>query len=303
MFDRFPARVITRASDLDFRPVDAPAREEPRRVLMASPTYYDVEYVINPHMEGNVGRVDRLLARQQWAALRAVYEGLGYPVEVIAGAPLLPDMVFTANQSFPARLPDGGRVVVLSIMRSARRQAEVPWFEAWYRGQGFQVARLDEFRISEFEGGGDALWHPGRGVIYGGHGFRSSIDAYGALSGLLGVPVLALRLNDPRFYHLDTCLAPLDVSTALFVEEAFDAEGRDLLAACFDRLIPVPIQEAERGLAANGHCPDGRHFVVQAGSVVTRERVQRAGFEVLEVDTSEFLKSGGSVYCLKTMTD
>lgn len=303
VFDRFPSRVVSRPDELALDPRREPARPEPRRVLMAAPTYFDVEYVINPHMEGNVGRVDRLRARRQWAELRRAYEGLGYRVEVLPGAPLLPDLVFTANQSFPSRLPDGTPVVVMSVMHSARRQGEVPLVEAWYAQQGFVVVRLDDTRIADFEGMGDALWHPGHRLLYGGHGFRSSLDAYHALSGMLGVPVVALRLTDDRFYHLDTCLSPLDSSTALYVEEAFDADGLALLRACFPRLLRVPLAEASDLLACNGHCPDGRHFLVQSGSTATISRVREAGFSVIELDTSEYLKSGGSVFCLKMMVD
>jgi len=61
------------------------------------------------------------------------------------------------------------------------------------------------------------------------------------------------------------------------------------------------MDEAAGLLACNGHCPDGEHFLVQRGARVTNQRVQEAGFSVIELDTSEFLKSGGSVFCMKLM--
>jgi len=296
-----PPRVATRLADLHSRPPDTPVRPEPTRVLMASPAYFDVEYVINPHMEGNVGRVDRRLARRQWDGVKAAYEEAGLRVEVIPGAPLLPDMVFTANQSFPMVREDGSRAVVLSVMHSARRQAEVLHFEAWYHARGFGIVHLDDREIADFEGMGDALWHPGRRFLYGGYGFRSSLPAYDALSSLTGAAVAAVRLLDPRFYHLDTCLAPLTERAALYVEEAFDADGLALLRGCFPELLRVPLAEAERGLACNGHSPDGRRFIVQSGNPETAATARAAGLDVVEVDTSEYLKSGGSVFCMKMM--
>ena len=58
---------------------------------------------------------------------------------------------------------------------------------------------------------------------------------------------------------------------------------------------------AEHFLACNGHSPDGRHFIVQRGANKTIALVQSLGLTVIEVDTSEFIKSGGSVYCMKLM--
>ena len=112
---------------------------------------------------------------------------------------------------------------------------------------------------------------------------------------------LTLELVDDRFYHLDTCLQLVDEQTALFVPSAFTAEGVRLLEKAFPRLVEVPEDEALHGLACNGHCPDGTHFIVHRGATKTLAEVRRLGLTPIEVDTSEFLKSGGSVYCMKLM--
>lgn len=262
----------------------------PRRVLVADPTHYDVQWVINPHMEGHVGGVDRALARAQWEALLAVWRRLGLEVHVVPSVPGLHDLVFAANQSFPS--PE--RKVVLSRMATPERAPEVALFEAWYRHQGYTVVHATH----TFEGMGDALWVPGRRLVVAGHGFRTSPEALDALSAALDVPIVRVALPDARFYHLDTALQPLDAHTALVVPEALDQGGLAALGAVFDRLIPVPVDEALR-LSCNGWCPDGRHYVVQRGCPGTNAAVRAAGFDVIEVDTSEFLKSGGSVFCTR----
>ncbi len=38
------------------------------RFLMCSPDHYDVDYVINPWMEGNIHKSSQEKARQQWQA-------------------------------------------------------------------------------------------------------------------------------------------------------------------------------------------------------------------------------------------
>jgi N-dimethylarginine dimethylaminohydrolase len=267
---------------------------------MADPAYFDVVYVINPHMAGNVGNVDRALARRQWTQVRDAYASVGFPVELIEGVEGLPDLVFMANQSFPGQLPDGRWAAVLSYMHSAERRPEVEVVAEWYRGRGALIFHLSDPTLP-FEGMGDVAWVPGRRAIVGGHGFRTDPRAYPELASIFDVPVLSVKLVDDRFYHLDTCLQLIDDQTALYVPGAFDAEGLALLRRAFPRLVEIPEAEAAGGLACNGHCPDGQHFIVHRGAPKTLAAVRALGLTPIEVDTGEFLKSGGSVYCMKLM--
>ena len=270
------------------------------RLLMASPEFFDVEYVINPHMAGNVGNVDRLLARQQWRALLHAYQAIGIAIDVLPGEPFLPDYVFTANQCLP--VPPGlladGPGAVLSIMASALRQAEIAPYRTALTGRGLHVESLDAFAVRSFEGTGDASWHPERALLLGGVGPRTSIAAYERISAWLGVPVVILDLGDPRFYHLDTCLCPIDARRALYFPDAFTAAGQALIQAVYPAAIPVSEVEA-MNMACNAHSPDGHHVILQAGSPAAEAALEAAGLTVIAVETSEFLKSGGSVFCMK----
>ena len=267
---------------------------------MADPEFFDVEHVGNPHMEGNLGRVDRFTARCQWKCLLESYVGIGIPVDVLPAIPLLPDYVFTANQalSLPAGLLAAGPAAVESIMNSARRQAETVSVADFFSSANVHMERLNPYVVPSFEGGGDALWHPGRSLLYGGLGSRSSVEAYRHLSAWTGLPIVVLGLVDPRFYHLDTCLSILDDDTALYYPGAFDEEGRQMLEKLFPRGLPVTEDEAMQ-MVCNGHCPDGRNFLVQGGRDRVNKWLTERGFVVVELDTSEFLLSGGSVFCLK----
>ncbi len=68
-------------ADLDFRLDELAEISLPKRVLMTTPEFFDVQYVINPHMEGNVGTVDAAVAASQWDDLRRLYESLGVSVD------------------------------------------------------------------------------------------------------------------------------------------------------------------------------------------------------------------------------
>ncbi len=269
------------------------------KILMVDPEFFDVVYSINPHMTGNIGNVDRTLARKQWGELKQAYEKIGLSVAVLPGAPGLPDMVFAANQTFPFVDPRGKKKVILSQMHAAERKKEVALFAAWFQQQGYQTISLKTDTL--FEGMGDLLWHVGHQKLWGGYGFRTDARVYEEIGNHIGLPVLRLELIDPRFYHLDTCLAPITNECALYFPKAFTGAGQKLLQQHFSDLIEVTECEARQGFACNGHCPDGKHFLLQKGSSVVCEELRKRGMIPVELETSEFLKSGGSVFCLKMM--
>lgn len=293
--------LYTLASQVDFGVVDLPAMPVPRKVLFVEPTHFDVSYVINPHMSGKEGTVDTPRAVRQWEMLRRLYAELGFETHTIPGVERLPDMVFCANQTLPFLVPDSeDRGIVESRMHAQQRSGEVSYVVDFFENRGYRTVGLPK-TVSDFEGMGDALWHPGRFLLWGGYGFRSSVKAYEHIADLLGVRIVVLHLEDADFYHLDTCLAPLNENTALFFPGAFDEDGRKLIASVFDTLVEVPEREARELFGCNAHCPDGKHVIIQAGASTTIARLRAAGFTPIEVRTEEFLKAGGSVFCTKQM--
>ena len=67
-----------------------------QRFLMCLPTYFAVDYAINPWMDPTAP-VDADLAIRQWEQLRQTYVDLGHSVELVDPVAGLPDMVFAAN--------------------------------------------------------------------------------------------------------------------------------------------------------------------------------------------------------------
>lgn len=288
--------------DIDFQLSGLRAMDAPRSLLMTSPDYFDVQYVINPHMSGNVGTVDTEEARRQWNALKSTYTDIGLDVHVVPGRKGLPDMVFCANQTLPfVDSATGERGVFLSNMHAPERMQEVEHFERFFDSLGYTTQPIDDGTRSNFEGMGDAIWHTGRHLLWGGHGFRTHDDVYEYIARVLDIPVILLLLEDPDFYHLDTCLSVLNETTALIYPGAFQDEGVELIQRVFPHVIEAPESESRSLFACNAHCPDGRHVIIQRGCSQTVALLKSAGFESIEVDTGEFLKAGGSVFCMKQM--
>ena len=266
-------------------------------VVMCRPDYFSVVDVKNPFMASQQGKVDSDLALRQWENLKAVFERIGVKVHLIPPSENREDMVFCANQTFVGIDENGRKVCVPSHMRHPSRQQEVPAFRNWFQQQRYLVEDIGT-ESTLFEGGGDALWHPQHGLIWGGVGSRTQSEIYAALSEKFQVPVITLKMRAERFYHLDTCFCLIDRRTVLVYPEAFDEAGLKLIQSVFERVLMVGEKEAQN-MACNAAAFFGKYIVIQKGSTETLDALKDLGYEVIEVETSEFMRSGGSVYCLK----
>jgi N-dimethylarginine dimethylaminohydrolase len=255
-----------------------------RTYLMCPPEYFTVDYAINPWMHPD-HPVDTGRAIGQWEQLRATFIRLGHTVRTISPVPGLPDMVFAANG---ACVIDGK--VLGARFRYPQRAAEGPAYLNWFTGQGYPVVR-EPGAVNEGEGD---LVFAGRALL-AGHGFRSDPAIGSEAAELFGLPVISLRLVDPRFYHLDTALVVLDADTAAYYPAAFDDASIASLASHFTELIEAKDEDAEvLGLNA---VSDGHHVVLPAQARGLAAQLAGAGFEPVPVDLSEFLKSGGGPKC------
>jgi N-dimethylarginine dimethylaminohydrolase len=259
-------------------------RATPRRYLMCPPDHFAVTYAINPWMRPGEP-TDAATALRQWAALRQVYTDLGHDVRTIEPVPGLPDMVFAANGATVV-----GGTVLGARFRYPQRAAEADAYLRWFRAGGYP--RVLAPRLVN-EGEGDIVC-TGR-VLLAGHGFRSDEAAGTELAEVFGLPVVSLRLTDPRYYHLDTALCVLDRDTAMYYPAAFDDAARAAIAAQFAELIEAKDEDAEvLGLNA---VSDGRHVVLPVQARSLAARLRERGFEPIGVDMSELLKGGGGPKC------
>jgi N-dimethylarginine dimethylaminohydrolase len=295
----FHASALHDPSSLQAFVREAAPRPPFRGVLMVHPAHFQVRHVINPHMEGMIGAVDPERAHQEWEAIKHAYQSLGFPVMVIEGNDDFPDAVFAANQLLPYLDAGGQPALVLSHMAKVERQGEVAYLAESFRPLGYSMHPLRT--DLPLEGTGDAIWHPGKNLIWGGHGFRTDESSWQEVAEITGARVVPLTLVHEHMYHLDVALMPIDETTAFSYHGAFDDESWARLTAAFPRLIEVPPSEALEGFALNGHCPDGKTLLLPAGNPETKRLAESVGLTVTELPTREFQKSGGSIFCLKNM--
>ena len=258
--------------------------------LMCAPEHFEVSYIINPWMEGNVAHGDPLTAQGQWQELKHALQSVAH-VECMPAAAGVPDMVFTANGGLVL-----GDKVILSTFKHAERQPEEAHFAAWFATRGLQVLHMPH--DFPFEGAGDALLDRGADLLWFGHGHRSDVACAPLMAEMLDIEVQALKLVDPRFYHLDTCFCPLQGGYLLYYEDAFDAAAQKRIVA------RVPLQKrfavsAEDALnfACNA-VNSGKHVFLNHASMALLAQVQRWGFSVHQIALTEFMKAGGAAKCL-----
>jgi N-dimethylarginine dimethylaminohydrolase len=260
------------------------------RFLMCAPDHFEVAYVINPWMEGNVARGSGKTALRQWNALAKLI-GKHAQVERIAAMPGVPDMVFTANAGL---LLD--RCFIPSRFRHAERQAEEPHFLRWFAEQGFEVMALPP--DMSFEGAGDALLDRQVPLLWLGYGHRSDAACAPLLAERLDIEVEPLRLTDARFYHLDTCFCPLEGGYLLYYPAAFDLASQARIAARVPAEYRIPVTDADALDFACNAVNCGRNIILNRASAALENELHSRGFVVLQTPLAEFMKAGGSAKCL-----
>ena len=260
------------------------------RFLMCSPDHYDVDYVINPWMEGNIHKSSFDKAREQWQSLYHLIKDHAI-VDLVTPAKGWPDMVFTANAGLVL-----DKTVVLSRFYHKERQGEEPYFKTWFESQGFTVHELP--KDLPFEGAGDALFDREGRYLWAGYGFRSELDSHPLIAEWLDIEVLSLRLMDERFYHLDTCFCPLKGGYLMYYPPAFDSYSNRLIEL---RIPPEKRIIVEEPDAVNFACNTvniNQMVIMNKASENLKARIEEAGFTVLETPLTEFLKAGGAAKCL-----
>lgn len=264
------------------------------RFLMCSPHHYDVDYVINPWMEGNIHKSSRDRAQQQWEGLYQILTEHA-TVDLVKPQKGWPDMVFTANAGLVL-----GQNVVLSRFYHPERQGEEPHFKTWFEEQGFTVYELP--KDLPFEGAGDALFDRDGRHLWAGYGFRSELDSHPYLAKWLNVEVLSLRLMDERFYHLDTCFCPLTDGYLIYYPPAFDSYSNRLIEMRVPPEKRIVVEEADAVNFACNAVNIDRIIVMNRASASLKQRLGNVGFQVIETPLTEFLKAGGAAKCLTLRT-
>jgi N-dimethylarginine dimethylaminohydrolase len=256
---------------------------------MCKPTYFDIDYVINPWMD-LANRVDKLKAEDQWACLVSILENLDVQISYIDPEPGLADMTFSGDAGLVR-----GRKFVVSNFRHPQRQPESLRYEAWMRKEGYEIFRIPQG--IHFEGLGDILYW-GDSILFG-YGPRSDQRAVDHLKAMFpDLRVLGnLHIQDPAFFHLALAACLIDQETILYYPEAFMEVSRKFIETRYPNAIRVSSQDAKDYFICNNISIDHKLLMDNCSPSIERQ-LEKAGFQVVKCNMSEFKKSGGSLRCL-----
>lgn len=254
------------------------------KILMCTPTHFQVSYEINPWMISNIGQVDNKKANDQWNTLfnELAKHSIIYLIDTIEDCP---DLVFTANGGFISN-----NTAILSKFSTIERRNEEPIFGSWFASKGYDVYKPSY----NYEGEGDHLID-NNNRHWLGSGFRTDTRVAAELEDILNTDINVLELTDPRWYHLDTCFCPLPDGEILWYPDAFSKSSRDLIYSSFQKSIEV--SEKDALLFACNCVVLGNHLFLPKGSDVWKQ-LESIGYTIHEFELGEFIKSGGAAKCL-----
>jgi len=255
---------------------------------MCEPKFFDVRYVINPWMKGNLGKVDRAHTKKQWQNLYDIVARLA-SVSLIEPVEGLPDMVFTANAGLAYK-----KQFIVSSFLHAERQPEARHFEQYFFSHGYNIKHIGKKTI--FEGAGDALFDS-LGSLWVGSGIRSDAHALGEIKAVFDVEAHGLELVNPHWYHLDTAFCPLPEGQAIAYAKAFSTKSVAALNEAFGANI-IWVSDSDATSFACNAVAIGQVVIMHRASSELKAALKKRGLEVIETDVSEFLKAGGACKCL-----
>jgi len=250
--------------------------------------HYRVAWKINPHMAP--GTTDLGLARGQHRGLAQALVDAGAD---IVEAPFVTgayDSVFMKD----AALLHAGEAQCTALIARFRHAERAPesidratFLAAW----GAKVVHAEV----HLEGGDVALTDQ---CVYLGYGFRSERCAAPLLRAHFARPVVALRLIDPRLYHLDMALCLLPDRTALVCREAFTAHSLRALerSVGIREVVAVSLEDALSmclNVVTVGDTVVGGHTSPRVASILSQRKLRQ---HIVPLD--QFHRAGGGAACL-----
>jgi N-dimethylarginine dimethylaminohydrolase len=246
---------------------------------------YRVAWSINPHMQ--IGAVDFARAAAQHDAFVGLLVQLGADVTRLPFVHGAHDSVFAKDNAIVV-----DECALLARPRYTERVAEQAARARSLEALGITVLSTARAALE----GGDVVMLPGLQGALLGYGFRSERAAASELSHFIDAPVTALRLVDPRLYHLDMAVAVLDDGTAIVCEDALSGSSRaELRKMCFD-VISVSVDEA---LSFGVNLVQiGREVILGGRSRAVIAGLEERGYRVHVPELDQFHVAGGSAACL-----
>jgi N-dimethylarginine dimethylaminohydrolase len=242
-------------------------------------------------------RPDYAGAEAEYLRLIQLMKGEGAEIDFLPADPgLTIDSIYVRDAAIVS--PRG---IILCNMGKPDRRGEPAVAGAAFHKLGLPIAG-----VIEGEGrleGGDLVWFDDRTLAVG-HTYRSNDEGIRQLKKLVGSEVEVIVADMPHYrgrpdvFHLMSVLSPIDRDLALVYSPLMPIRFRDWLLGRGIRLVEVPEAEFDT-MGCNVLAIAPRRCIMLQGNPLTREALQAAGAEVIEIAGRDISEKGqGGPTCL-----
>ncbi|MGD7009672.1 dimethylarginine dimethylaminohydrolase family protein [Metabacillus sp. 84] len=256
-----------------------------KHVLLCPAKYLKIEEVINEtqkHYQHEKLNTEKA-ARQHKEFVR-ILESQGIETHLLEPSEKYPEQVFTRDIGFTI-----GRKIFIANMEMDIRFGEEALLKEWLTNADAEFVDLKGAGIE----GGDVLIH-GR-TVYVGISERTSSESVPLLQNYLpGYEIVPVPIKK-EYLHLDCVFNIISENEALLYPPALNQDEIDKLSARFN-MIEVNEEDQFR-LGVNVLSIDYKKLIALPGNKHTNNQLKKLGYEIIEADLSEIIKSGGAFRC------
>jgi N-dimethylarginine dimethylaminohydrolase len=256
-----------------------------KRVILCQPQYMTIRDVINEtqkHFKNEGIHIERAL--EQHGEFVKTLKDHGVEVILLPYHKKYPEQVFTRDIGFTL-----GQTIFVAKMATDIRAGEEDVLKQWLEDEEISYFNLAEELIE----GGDVIID--QETIYVGLSNRTDLKAAEQLQRLLNQFTIIPIPFKEKYLHLDCVFNVISPEVALIYPNALTQEDIDLFSSRYD-LIEVS-EEEQFQLGTNVLNIGNKQILSLPVNKNVNTQLRNRGFEVIEVDITEIIKSGGSFRC------
>ncbi len=263
-----------------------------KKVLLSRPDYLalaPINKIASDWMKKGVV-IDREKALYEHDQLIEIYRSNGIEVEILEPVKDLTSMVFARDFGF--NLKEG---FVLGKFKETIRQKESVKYAERLEAMGVpMIARCTDGVVE----GGD-FWQLDEKTLAIGKLQRSNAEGINNIRQQLasyGYEIIEVE-SDPRYLHLDMIFNIVGEKTAVTYWEGLPEHFQQYLTARGYDIIKIEEEGVFKHFSNLQALGDKKIISLKANTEVNRQLKER-GFKVIELDSTEILKTGGGPHCM-----
>ncbi|MBM7691228.1 N-dimethylarginine dimethylaminohydrolase [Peribacillus deserti] len=256
-----------------------------KKVILCEPQYMRIKDVINEtqkHFENEGIHIKTAMIQHQ--DFVAALKKLGIEVIILPSFERYPEQVFTRDIGFTL-----GEQIFVAEMGTDIRTGEEHVLIDWLQKADLPFINLTGDRIE----GGDVLID--RTTIYVGISNRTKIESIEKLQKLLPqFEIIGIPFTD-TYLHLDCVFNIISPTEALIFPGEINKEELHILASRYDL---IEVTEDEQFTLGTNVLSVGHNKIISLPvNIKVNRELRKRGYEVIEVDITEIIKSGGAFRC------